>query len=120
MVMIGILLLYLKNRNILCFFCKSTEGDYKVTVTIGNKQYAGVTVLRAETRRLVVERMITKKGELRDVTFNVNVRTPYIDGKNTVGLQMRERKIGLGQSFNVGIQWKFSCCESYPNRIQSS
>ena len=50
-------------------------------MTIGNKQYAGVTVLRAETRRLVVERMITKKGELRDVTFNVNVRTPYIDGK---------------------------------------
>lgn len=50
-------------------------------MTIGNKQYAGVTVLRAETRRLVVERMTTKKGELRDVTFNVNVRTPYIDGK---------------------------------------
>ena len=74
------------------FSSKSTRRDYKVTVTIGNKQYAGVTVLRAETRRLVVERMITKKGELRDVTFNVNVRTPYIDGKNTVGLQMRERK----------------------------
>lgn len=81
MVMIGILLLYLKSKTPYVFSVKVPEGDYKVTVTIGNKQYAGVTVLRAETRRLVVERMITKKGELHDVTFNVNVRTPYIDGK---------------------------------------
>lgn len=47
---------------------KVPEGDYKVTVTIGNKQYAGVTVLRAETRHLAVKRMITKKSELHNVT----------------------------------------------------
>lgn len=74
------------------FSVRVPEGDYKVTVTIGNRQYAGVTALRAETRRMVIERMETRKGELRDVTFNVNVRTPYIDGKKTVGLQNREKK----------------------------
>ncbi|NDV84388.1 rhamnogalacturonan acetylesterase [Bacteroides sp. 51] len=74
------------------FSVKVPEGDYKVTVTIGSKDYAGVTTLRAETRRMVIEKMTTKKGELRDVTFNVNVRMPYIDGEKYVVLQERERK----------------------------
>ena len=72
------------------FSFKVPEGDYKVTVTLGSKQYAGVTALRSETRRLVVDKMVTRKGELRDVTFNVNVHTPYIDGEKTVRIDKRE------------------------------
>ena len=82
-----------KKHNLPMFFSvKVPEGDYKVTVTIGSRQYAGITALRAETRRMVVERMTTQKGELRNATFNVNVRTPYIDGQKTVELQNREKK----------------------------
>lgn len=82
-----------KRQNRPMFFSvKVPEGDYKVTVTIGSRQYAGITALRAETRWMVVERMVTRKGELREVTFNVNVRTPYIDGQQTVVLQDREKR----------------------------
>ena len=82
-----------KKQNLPMFFSvKVPEGDYKVTVTIGSRQYAGITALRSETRRMVVERMTTKKGELRDVTFNVNVRTAYVDGRKTVELQNREKE----------------------------
>lgn len=72
------------------FSMRVPEGDYKVTVTLGSRQYAGVTALRSEMRRMVVDRMETRKGELRDITFNVNVHTPYIDGKKTVSLHKRE------------------------------
>ena len=72
------------------FSMRVPEGDYKVTVTLGSRQYAGVTALRSEMRRMVVDRMVTRKGELRDITFNVNVHTPYIDGKKTVSLHKRE------------------------------
>lgn len=79
-----------KNHAPMFFSVKVPEGDYKVTVTLGSKDYAGITALRCETRRLVVDRLETRKGELRDVTFNVNVHTPYIDGKKTVSLHKRE------------------------------
>ena len=79
-----------KQKAPMFFSVKVPEGDYKVTVTLGSKNYAGITALRSETRRLVVDKLVTRKGELRDVTFNVNVHTPYIDGKKTVGLHRRE------------------------------
>ena len=79
-----------KQKAPMFFSVKVPEGDYKVTVTLGSKHYAGITALRSETRRLVVDKLVTRKGELRDVTFNVNVHTPYIDGKKTVGLHRRE------------------------------
>ena len=72
------------------FSVKVPEGDYKVTVTLGSKKYAGVTALRAETRRMVVERLETKRGQLEDVTFNVSIRTTYIDGEKTVKLKSGE------------------------------
>ena len=80
-----------KNQKQPMFFSvKVPEGDYKVTVTLGSKEYAGLTTLRSETRRMVVESLKTKKGELIDVVFNVNVHTTYINGKQTVILQRRE------------------------------
>lgn len=78
-------------RKPMFFSVKVPEGDYKVTVTVGSRKYAGVTALRAETRRMVIERMATKKGELKEVVFNVNVRTPCIDGIQRVRLQDREK-----------------------------
>ena len=68
-------------RQPMFFSVKVPEGDYKITVTLGSKEYAGLTTLRSETRRMVVESLKTKKGELIDVTFNVNVHTTYINGK---------------------------------------
>ena len=72
------------------FSVKVPEGDYKVTVTLGNKRYAGSTAVRSETRRMVTEPVETRKGEFRDIVFNVNVHTPRIDGKKTVSLKGNE------------------------------
>ncbi len=50
------------------------EGNYFVKVKIGSPSEACVTSLRAESRRLLIEKMRTAPGELREVTVAVNVR----------------------------------------------
>ena len=52
------------------------EGNYRVTVTFGDSQAAGSTSVKAELRRLMVERVDTRKGEFVTRTFIVNTRTP--------------------------------------------
>lgn len=61
------------------------DGNYKVTVTIGNKKLAGNTVVRAESRRLFVEDLQTKKGEYKTVSFIVNKRNTDIWGTDKSG-----------------------------------
>src|SRR5471030_3269853 len=39
------------------------EGNYKVTVTFGDAKLATVTTVRAESRRLMLEKVETKPGE---------------------------------------------------------
>ena len=66
------------------FSVKVPDGNYKVTVTIGSKKYAANTTVRAENRRLFVEPLSTKKGELKTFSFVVNKRSPYINNKMSV------------------------------------
>ena len=54
------------------------EGNYRVTVTLGDKAAASVTTVSAELRRLMVERVATQAGEFATVPFIVNTRTPKI------------------------------------------
>ena len=42
------------------------EGNYKVTITFGNKIDASVTTVKAELRRLMLEKVETKKGTICD------------------------------------------------------
>ena len=66
------------------------DGNYRVTVTLGNKKKAGQTVVRAESRRHFVDLVKTKKGEQKTVSFVVNKHTPVIDGNTRVKLKPRE------------------------------
>ena len=50
------------------------DGNYRVTITIGSKKRAAITTIRCESRRLFVENLATKKGELVTRTFVVNKR----------------------------------------------
>ncbi len=50
------------------------DGNYRVTVTIGSKKRAAETTIRCESRRLFIENLATKKGELVTKTFIVNKR----------------------------------------------
>jgi lysophospholipase L1-like esterase len=56
------------------------EGNYKVTVTLGNPDAATNTSVLAESRRLMLENIQTKPGEYVTKTFIVNIRTPQYPG----------------------------------------
>jgi lysophospholipase L1-like esterase len=60
------------------------EGNYRVTVTVGDSAAATATTIKAELRRLMVEQLATRAGEFTPVSFIVNVRTPKIAAANGV------------------------------------
>ena len=66
------------------------DGNYKVTVTLGSKDAAGSTTVRGESRRLFIENLDTKKGELVTETFTINKRNAIIKGQEKVKLKTRE------------------------------
>ena len=66
------------------------DGNYRVTVTLGNKKKAGQTVVRAESRRHYVDEVVTKKGKTATVSFVVNKHSPVIDSNTRVKLKPRE------------------------------
>src|SRR5947209_8740203 len=68
------------------------EGNYRVTVTIGDPDADAVTTVKAELRRLMVENVRTAAGKYEKRTFLVNVRRPQIAGGGEVRLKPRERE----------------------------
>jgi lysophospholipase L1-like esterase len=67
------------------------EGNYNVTVAVGDAQAESVTTIKAELRRLMIERVETKPGKFETRTFTVNVRTPRINADGEVKLKDREK-----------------------------
>jgi lysophospholipase L1-like esterase len=67
------------------------EGNYRVTVKLGSPDAATTTTIKAELRRLMVERVDTKAGEFVMRSFIVNVRRPGIPGGREVKLKDREK-----------------------------
>ena len=67
------------------------EGNYNVSVTFGDAQAESVTTVKAELRRLMIEKVETRPGKFETRTFTVNVRTPLIAGDGEVKLKDRER-----------------------------
>ena len=72
------------------FSAQVPDGNYRVTVTLGNKKKAGQTVVRAESRRHYCDMISTKKGKYETVSFVVNKHNPVIDAKTRVKLKPRE------------------------------
>lgn len=68
------------------------DGNYKVTVTLGSKKEAASTTVRGESRRLFIENLSTRKGEMRTETFTINKRNPVISGEERVSIKEREKK----------------------------
>jgi len=66
------------------------DGNYKVTVTLGAKKRDAQTVVRAESRRLMVENSTTPKGQFETYSFIVNKRSPVIAESRKVSLKPRE------------------------------
>ena len=54
------------------------EGNYKVTVTLGDDKAPATTTIKSELRRLMLENVATQPGESTTRSFIVNVKTPRI------------------------------------------
>ena len=60
------------------------EGNYNVTITLGDDKAPATTTVKAELRRLMLENVQTAPGQTVTRTFTVNVRTPLIPAANGV------------------------------------
>jgi fibronectin type 3 domain-containing protein len=77
------------------FSVKVPEGNYNVKITLGDKEGTSDAAIRAECRRMMVNRVQTKKGEIRTVEFTLHIRDSMIrnGGKLTrVRLKPREHE----------------------------
>jgi lysophospholipase L1-like esterase len=66
------------------------EGNYNVTVTFGNSTQEAETTVKAESRRLMLENIHTRPGQVTNCTFTVNLRSPGLPGGSRVRLKPRE------------------------------
>ena len=66
------------------------EGFYEIRITFGDKDSSTITTVKAESRRLMLERVETGRGEFITKSINVNVRTPKINENEKIRLKSRE------------------------------
>jgi lysophospholipase L1-like esterase len=66
------------------------EGNYNVTLRLGDPAGESATTVKAELRRLMLENVHTEAGQLVSRTITVNVRTPKISTGGSVHLKPRE------------------------------
>jgi lysophospholipase L1-like esterase len=71
---------------------KLGEGNYHVTTTFGDDAVASTNTVKAEMRRLMVEKVAVAKGGEVSRSFVVNIRTPKITGDSNVKLKAREKE----------------------------
>jgi lysophospholipase L1-like esterase len=60
------------------FSAKLAEGNYNVTVTFGDPAMATTTTFKAESGRLMLERVEVPAGKIAERTFTTNIRTPHL------------------------------------------
>lgn len=69
------------------------EGNYRVTVTLGDSQNISTTTVKAESRRLMLKDVSTQAGEFSTRTFTVNIRNDRIATGGAVSLKPREQGV---------------------------
>ena len=72
------------------FSVRVPDGNYKVTLKLGDKKRAANTTVRAESRRLMLENIATKKGKFEERSFIVNKRNRAINLNDSVRINPRE------------------------------
>ena len=67
------------------------EGNYEVTLTLGDLEGSSVTTVKAESRRLMLEKVETPAGKVEKHSFTVNLRSPKINEQESIRLKPREK-----------------------------
>jgi lysophospholipase L1-like esterase len=73
------------------FAADVAEGNYDVTVRLGSDKQDSSNTLKAEARRLLIERLDTRRGHTQTSTFTVNVRYPELRTGDRVRLKPDEQ-----------------------------
>ena len=81
---------FITSETLFKFSVAVPEGNYRVTVTLGDANAASTTTVKAETRRLMAERVATAAGEFATRTFLVNVRHAKLSPGNEIKFDVRE------------------------------
>lgn len=107
------------------FSVKIPEGNYDVKVAIGDQQGTSSATIRAECRRLMIQKAESSKGKITIVTFTVHVKDSFIrdaSGNTLKKVRLKEREIGylhwdnkLTIEFN-GDNPKICAIEITPNK----
>ncbi len=93
------------------FSVRVPDGNYRVTLTLGSRRRAAVTTVRAESRRLFVENLATKKGEAQVVSFVVHKHSPQIDERRSMRLKPRElTKLNFDDRLTIEINGDAPAC----------
>lgn len=72
------------------FSVKVPEGNYLVTLTLGDQKGSSLTTVKAESRRLMLENAKTATGKFITKTFVVSIKDRNIDATTQVKLKPRE------------------------------
>lgn len=93
------------------FSLRVPDANYRVTVTLGSQRRAASTTVRAESRRLFVENMPTRKGELKEVSFVVHKHSPVISETQRVRIKKREEtKLNWDDRLTIEINGDAPAC----------
>lgn len=93
------------------FSLRVPDANYRVTVTLGSKRRAASTTVRAESRRLFVENLPTRKGELKEVSFIVHKHSPVISETQRVRIKKREEtKLNWDDRLTIEINGDAPAC----------
>jgi len=74
------------------FSVRLLEGNYQVSVTLGDDWLPAETTIKAESRQLMVKKIITKAGEHVTVSFVVNVRDSLVSPGKSIKLKRDEHE----------------------------
>jgi len=81
---------FVTSRQPFYFSVAVPEGNYNVTVTLGDMKGASSNFIKAESRRLLLETTATRPGQLVTQTWTINVKNRRIAGGGEVSLKPRE------------------------------
>lgn len=84
---------YITSNKPFYFSVKLPEGNYNVKVILGDKEGTSATTIKAECRRLMVEKVETAKGKFTTAEFTVHLKDSIIrsaSGESKVRLKPRE------------------------------
>ncbi len=81
---------YITSTKPFYFSVNLPEGNYNITITFGDLKEATATTVKAESRRLMLENIVTKPGEFITKTFTINRKERQINTTQKVSLKDRE------------------------------